>query len=277
MSYQILQLLSISEISYINLCPFLKWSRHTLFMSKITFLRGFHSFIPVIMQEVKPGDLHFSFRLAEKTTRRTTRSTPRSGHSLYYAHYREHWRRQIGEAGPHLPESKTCFKRSQMKRVHVLCMTVNYFTSVCTCREKRSRSSHRTRIHSQREIGGKYNPFTKQYTFLLARGPLASLPVWGLEKPCQVRPHTCVLVLGEETTLLPKSLPISEEYEFVSWPAWLSCLGFVLQSKMSLVWLLVRACAWVVGSVPLRGACERKMIDVSLPLFLSPFHSLKNK
>ena len=41
-------------------------------------------------------------------------------------------------------------------------------------------------------------------------------------------------------------------------------LGVFLQSERSPVWFLVRAHAWVVGQVPGWGACERRLIDVSL-------------
>ena len=61
---------------------------------------------------------------------------------------------------------------------------------------------------------------------------------------------------------------------------WLSWLGIVLQSKKSPVQFLVRALAWVAGSVPGQGMYERQQmllshIAVSLPL--PPFPSpLKN-
>ena len=48
------------------------------------------------------------------------------------------------------------------------------------------------------------------------------------------------------------------------WLVWLSWLGIVPQSKRSLVQFLVRAHAWVVGSVPGQGMFERQPIDVSL-------------
>ena len=63
------------------------------------------------------------------------------------------------------------------------------------------------------------------------------------------------------------------------WLVWLSGLSTRLQSKGLLVQFPIRAHAWVVGSVPSQGACERHLIilshiDVSLPLFLPPFPSL---
>ena len=47
-----------------------------------------------------------------------------------------------GRPGQHLPETQTCFKGSQTKGARVLRVTLNYITSVCTCRGKRSRRSH---------------------------------------------------------------------------------------------------------------------------------------
>ena len=63
-------------------------------------------------------------------------------------------------------------------------------------------------------------------------------------------------------------------------------LGLVPQNKKSLVQFLVRAHAWVAGSVPNPGAYKRQIVDVSLLhqcFSLSPFLSpslplyLKNK
>ena len=34
---------------------------------------------------------------------------------------------------PHLPQSEVHHKGSQAKEVHVLCVTLDYITSVCTC------------------------------------------------------------------------------------------------------------------------------------------------
>ena len=45
---------------------------------------------------------------------------------------------------------------------------------------------------------------------------------------------------------------------------WLGGLGIMLQSDRSLVLLLVRAQAWVVGSVPRWGRFKRQLISVSL-------------
>ena len=48
----------------------------------------------------------------------------------------------------HLLRSQTCHKGSQKKEVHVLHVTLKHITSVC----KGSRSSHRTKCCSQKEI-----------------------------------------------------------------------------------------------------------------------------
>ena len=61
------------------------------------------------------------------------------------------------------------------------------------------------------------------------------------------------------------------EISIEPWPVWLSWLGIFLQSERSLVQFPVRA--WVVGSVPGRGAFERQWVNIS-SLFLPPL-SLK--
>ena len=45
---------------------------------------------------------------------------------------------------------------------------------------------------------------------------------------------------------------------------WLSWLGIVQQRGMSLVWLLIRAHAWIAGSVPVQGVYKSQPINVSL-------------
>ena len=55
------------------------------------------------------------------------------------------------------------------------------------------------------------------------------------------------------------------------WPAWLSWLGIIAQSKRSLVRFPVRAHAWVVGLILGWGVYERQLIHVSFltSVFLS--------
>ena len=66
------------------------------------------------------------------------------------------------------------------------------------------------------------------------------------------------------------------------WLVWLSGLSTSLQTKGSPVRFPVRAHAWVVGQVPSRGRLRGNhtlmllsLVDISLPLFLLPFRSLK--
>ena len=67
----------------------------------------------------------------------------------------------------------------------------------------------------------------------------------------------------------------------VSWLVWLSWLGLLLQSKMSLVWVLVRAHAWGADQVlswkRVRGNQWMFLspINVSLLPFLPPFPSFE--
>lgn len=75
------------------------------------------------------------------------------------------------------------------KEAHVLCMILNYITSVCTCRKKKSKSTQRTRSCSQKEIRRELQPFPKQYTFLLARDPLSHPLSWVVGETCQHWPH----------------------------------------------------------------------------------------
>ena len=83
---------------------------------------------------------------------------------------------------------------------------------------------------------------------------------------------------GQLTAFLPQrgkmGLSLALKKKILPQLVWLSGLSAGLQTKGSLVRFPVRACAWVVGQVPSRGACERQPhTDVSLPLFLLPFPS----
>ena len=59
------------------------------------------------------------------------------------------------------------------------------------------------------------------------------------------------------------------------WLVWLSGLSAGLQIKGSPVQVPVRAHAWVAGQVPSRRCTRGNHMDVSVPLFLPPFPSLK--
>ena len=73
-----------------------------------------------------------------------------------------------------------------------------------------------------------------------------------------------------------------ESHAFEPRPVWLSGLNAGLRTERSLVRFPVRACTWVAGQAPsgvgMRGNqwVYLSHIDVSFPLFLSPFPS-KNK
>ena len=66
---------------------------------------------------------------------------------------------------------------------------------------------------------------------------------------------------------------IDVKVEVGPWLVQLSGLSTCLRAKMSPAGFPVRARAWVVGQVPSWG--RQPHIDVSLPLFLLPFSSLK--
>ena len=61
----------------------------------------------------------------------------------------------------------------------------------------------------------------------------------------------------------------------VPWLAWLGGLSAGLRTKGLLVPFPVRAHAWVAGQVHSRGCTRGNHTDVSFPLFLLPFPSLK--
>lgn len=84
--------------------------------------------------------------------------------------------------------AETCFRGSRDKGGRVLCVTLNHVTSVCTCKEKRPRSSHTGQEAALRRQRGNYNPFAKQYTFLLAR-PSQQPSTWGAGGQCPTWPH----------------------------------------------------------------------------------------
>ena len=74
-------------------------------------------------------------------------------------------------------------------------------------------------------------------------------------------------------------LSVSQKSIKMPWPTWLSWLVIILQTEGPQVQFLVRAHAWVTGSVPGRVCMKGNQsmflshIDVSLPLFF-PFLSL---
>ena len=80
---------------------------------------------------------------------------------------------------PHVLQPEACYKGSQMKEAHVLCMILNYITSVY----KRSKSVHRTRSCSQKEI-------RKEFQFIpkTAHSPSGQLSVTGGPKAKSMDP-----------------------------------------------------------------------------------------
>ena len=71
-------------------------------------------------------------------------------------------------------------------------------------------------------------------------------------------------------------LDVANLNQLLPWLVWLSGLSAGLQTKGSPVRFPVRVHAWVADQVPGSGLCEREpYTDISLPLFLSPFPSLK--
>ena len=67
-----------------------------------------------------------------------------------------------------------------------------------------------------------------------------------------------------------------DESRFQPWLVWVSRLSAGLRTKRLLVRFPARAHAWVAGQVPSGGVHEKQQhTDVSLPLFLPSFPSLK--
>ena len=128
-------------------------------------------------QRVKPGDLDCSFGYAEKNHKETGWSR----RSLCYSHYRStDGRRSVNQ--DHISWSLRLVLRSPRQKGH---RTVKYITSVCTCKEEKvEKQSHRTRSSSQREIRRELPSISKAIHIPSGRGPLSSLPSWGLEEPC---------------------------------------------------------------------------------------------
>ena len=83
---------------------------------------------------------------------------------------------------PHLLQSEACYEGSQTKEACVLCVTLNYIISVWAYRKKDQEAVTGQEAPPKRGLIGNYNPFPKQYTFLLARGPLTSLWSWEMPK-----------------------------------------------------------------------------------------------
>ena len=81
-----------------------------------------------------------------------------------------------------------CFRGSHTNRTCVLHMTLNYVTSVYTCRGKRSKSSYRGQEAApKRKLRRELQSISKAIPIPLAKDPPASLPLWGLEEPCPAR------------------------------------------------------------------------------------------
>ena len=60
----------------------------------------------------------------------------------------------------------------------------SYITSVCTCRRKRSRSSHRTRSHFQKEIRREIKSIPKTIHIPSGQGLPGKPSSWVVEEPC---------------------------------------------------------------------------------------------
>ena len=119
------------------------------YLVKSTFLVDYHKVVSST-QELQTGELLECSWYSEKTTWRTSRC----GHADYSSHRRgahRQWQVRGRATAPPLVWG-SCYKGSQTKEARVLHVTLNYITSVCTCRKKRSRGSHSPRSHSQKEI-----------------------------------------------------------------------------------------------------------------------------
>ena len=82
-----------------------------------------------------------------KKKKKTTTWTCRCGLATYYSDYRVYTEgRRLIQERPNVLQSEAHYKESQTKEAHVFCVTLNYITSLCTSRKRRSRSS------SQKEI-----------------------------------------------------------------------------------------------------------------------------
>ena len=68
---------------------------------------------------------------------------------------------------------------------------------------------------------------------------------------------------------------VHRENNIEPWLVWLGGLSASLQTKGSLVRFPIRAHAWIAGQVPSWECKMQPHIDVSLPLILHPFSSLK--
>ena len=124
-----------------------------------------------------------------------------SRHSLYDSHYKEHQWQKISKAELSLHDSKICFKWSQAKGAHVLLVTLNYSTSVCTCKEKRSRSTHtgpETSPKGQKE-GITIHFQSNMHSFWLEAPDQPSIKrVW--RKTCLAQCHILFLLLWRTLT-----------------------------------------------------------------------------
>ena len=122
-------------------------------------------------------------------------------------------------------------------------------------------------------LGSRRQSVSRLFQFLLSAGIAwleATSPVWLFILPSPLCVSQISLFLCLVTTLMA-----------VPWLVWLSGSSAGLQIKRLLVQFPVRTRAWGVGQVPSWGQARGNQsvylshIDVSLPLFIPPFPSLK--
>ena len=75
-------------------------------------------------------------------------------------------------------------QRQHRSTLHSLCVAWGYITSECTCRRKRSRSNHRTRSCSQKEIRKELTIHSQIIHILSVQGPSGQPLSWVVGEPC---------------------------------------------------------------------------------------------
>ena len=89
---------------------------------------------------------------------------------------------------PHLLQSQASYrvpdKGSTGPGCTTRCVAWSYITSVCMCRRKRSRSSHRKRSRSPEEIRRELQSIPKAIHIPSGQGPPGCVCLWGQEIAC---------------------------------------------------------------------------------------------
>ena len=128
--------------------------------------------------------------------------------------------RRLIQERPHVLQSEAHYKESQTKEAHVFCVTLNYITSLCTSRKRRSRSS------SQKEIRRELQSIPKTMHIPSGQGcsgqssHFNAFVHWWVIYECTCPHHAEYLAVFDQKQHVPRAPP---SLFTQSHPEWLFC------------------------------------------------------